>query len=203
MVYRAALNNSNCMGCSPGNALFRRTHPALRRCTIWRAERVSQETTQSHVATLPYHSSRMLGTMCQTASWHNPEDQNLEGYVKNSSDKEIYNSVLERLQTFCNVSNLKARITGSSNGVQRHGRYTECGDCTLLRNVAAYLRTRTWCKQHLFITEYVRKPLYSILLREHFQMKKSIVLWDLTPCGSWKNRYFGGTYHLHLQGNSN
>jgi hypothetical protein len=27
------------------------------------------------------------------------------------------------------------------------------------------------------------------------------VFWDITPCGSIKNRRFGGTYRLHLQGN--
>jgi hypothetical protein len=26
------------------------------------------------------------------------------------------------------------------------------------------------------------------------------VFWDVTPCGSCKNRRFGGTYHLLLQG---
>jgi hypothetical protein len=29
---------------------------------------------------------------------------------------------------------------------------------------------------------------------------KNDVLWDVTPCGSCKNRRFGGTYHLHHQG---
>jgi hypothetical protein len=29
---------------------------------------------------------------------------------------------------------------------------------------------------------------------------RNAVLWDVTPCGSCKNRCFGGTYHLHLQG---
>jgi hypothetical protein len=32
---------------------------------------------------------------------------------------------------------------------------------------------------------------------------KNVVSWDLTLCGSCKNRRFGGTYRLHLQdGNS-
>jgi hypothetical protein len=29
---------------------------------------------------------------------------------------------------------------------------------------------------------------------------KNAVLWDVTPCGSGKNRRFGGTYRLHHQG---
>jgi hypothetical protein len=28
---------------------------------------------------------------------------------------------------------------------------------------------------------------------------KNVVFWDVTPCGSCKNRRFGGTYHLHHQ----
>jgi hypothetical protein len=30
---------------------------------------------------------------------------------------------------------------------------------------------------------------------------KNAAFWDLTPCGSCKNRRFGGTYCLHHQGN--
>jgi hypothetical protein len=29
---------------------------------------------------------------------------------------------------------------------------------------------------------------------------KNVVLWDVTPCGSFKNRRCGGPYRLHLQG---
>jgi hypothetical protein len=29
---------------------------------------------------------------------------------------------------------------------------------------------------------------------------KNSVFWDVTPCDSCKDRSFGGTYHLHLQG---
>jgi hypothetical protein len=28
--------------------------------------------------------------------------------------------------------------------------------------------------------------------------RKNEVFWDVTPCGSGKNRYFGGTYYLYL-----
>jgi hypothetical protein len=27
-----------------------------------------------------------------------------------------------------------------------------------------------------------------------------IIFWEMTLCGSYKNRRFGGSYHLHLQG---
>jgi hypothetical protein len=27
-----------------------------------------------------------------------------------------------------------------------------------------------------------------------------IIFWDMTPCGSYKNRRFGGSYRLHFQG---
>jgi hypothetical protein len=32
---------------------------------------------------------------------------------------------------------------------------------------------------------------------------KNAVFWDVTPCGSCKDRRFGGTYLLHLQGDRN
>jgi hypothetical protein len=32
---------------------------------------------------------------------------------------------------------------------------------------------------------------------------KNAVLLDVTPCESYKNRRFGGMYHLHYQGNKN
>jgi hypothetical protein len=27
-----------------------------------------------------------------------------------------------------------------------------------------------------------------------------IIFWEMTPCGSYKNRRFGGSYRLHIQG---
>jgi hypothetical protein len=27
-----------------------------------------------------------------------------------------------------------------------------------------------------------------------------IIFWEMTPCGPYKNRRFGGSYRLHLQG---
>jgi hypothetical protein len=32
---------------------------------------------------------------------------------------------------------------------------------------------------------------------------KNAVFWDVTYCGSCKNRYFGGSYRLHPQGENN
>jgi hypothetical protein len=32
---------------------------------------------------------------------------------------------------------------------------------------------------------------------------KNAVFWDVTPCGSCKNRHFGGIYRLHHQGDKN
>jgi hypothetical protein len=29
---------------------------------------------------------------------------------------------------------------------------------------------------------------------------KNAVFWDVTPCNSYKNRHFGGSHRLHLQG---
>jgi hypothetical protein len=46
--------------------------------------------------------------------------------------------------------------------------------------------------------------------REHFflhgkeqRILKTAVSWDVTPCGSCKNRHFGGTYRLHYHGDKN
>jgi hypothetical protein len=32
---------------------------------------------------------------------------------------------------------------------------------------------------------------------------KNAVFWDMTPCGSCQNRYFGGTYPFRHQGGKN
>jgi hypothetical protein len=32
---------------------------------------------------------------------------------------------------------------------------------------------------------------------------RNVAFWDVTPCGSGKNRRFGGTYRLHHQGGKN
>jgi hypothetical protein len=32
---------------------------------------------------------------------------------------------------------------------------------------------------------------------------KTAVFWDITPCGSYKNLCFGGTYHVHHHGDKN
>jgi hypothetical protein len=29
---------------------------------------------------------------------------------------------------------------------------------------------------------------------------KNVVVWNVTPCGSYKNRRFGGTWRFHYQG---
>jgi hypothetical protein len=39
-------------------------------------------------------------------------------------------------------------------------------------------------------------------LRNKGQMKNA-VFWDVTPCGSCKNRSIGGKQHLHHQGDKN
>jgi hypothetical protein len=35
--------------------------------------------------------------------------------------------------------------------------------------------------------------------QQYFSMM-TIIFWEMTPCGSYKNRRFGGSYRLHLQG---
>jgi hypothetical protein len=38
---------------------------------------------------------------------------------------------------------------------------------------------------------------------EQISSLKNAVFWDVTQCGSCKNQRFGGTYHLHHQGDKN
>jgi hypothetical protein len=38
---------------------------------------------------------------------------------------------------------------------------------------------------------------------QHKLNMKNAVFWDVTACGSCKNRRFGGKYHLHHQGDKN
>jgi hypothetical protein len=36
---------------------------------------------------------------------------------------------------------------------------------------------------------------------QKFNISMNAVFWDVTPCGSCKNRRFGATYQIHHQGN--
>jgi hypothetical protein len=53
---------------------------------------------------------------------------------------------------------------------------------------------------------YMKAPyMLNCMQRVRFEVftavtMKNAVFWDVTPCGSCKNRRFGGTHHLHLQG---
>jgi hypothetical protein len=58
--------------------------------------------------------------MYRIARWHNPEDYNLDHYVKTSSHKERHNVIFEMFQTSrnCSTTGPRPRITGPLNGVQ-------------------------------------------------------------------------------------
>jgi hypothetical protein len=45
--------------------------------------------------------------------------------------------------------------------------------------------------------EYVRFEIFTAVTM------KNAVYWDVTPCGSCRDRCFGGTYRLHHQGDKN
>jgi hypothetical protein len=45
--------------------------------------------------------------------------------------------------------------------------------------------------------EYVRLEIFMAVTM------KNAIFWDDTPCGSSKNRRFGGMYRLHHQGDKN
>jgi hypothetical protein len=83
-----------------------------------------------------------------------------------------------------------------------------CGNSFLLFKYAMNPQTESVCysiKTKVVLTDsspvlyYCKKLLVDIW---NFQDTENVVLWDMTPCGSSKkNRRFGGTYRLHLQGN--
>jgi hypothetical protein len=45
--------------------------------------------------------------------------------------------------------------------------------------------------------QYVRFEVFTAVAM------KNTVFWDVMPCGFYKNRYFGGMYCLHYQGDKN
>jgi hypothetical protein len=53
----------------------------------------------------------------------------------------------------------------------------------------------------------LKKPVRNLWHCVRFEVFMSVtmenVFWDVTPCGSCKNRRFGGTKHLHHQGDTN
>jgi hypothetical protein len=51
----------------------------------------------------------------------------------------------------------------------------------------------------------VQNLLSSRLLFKNVKIRiyKNAVFWDVTPCGSYKNQHFGGTYRLHHQADKN
>jgi hypothetical protein len=56
------------------------------------------------------------------------------------------------------------------------------------------------CSLHLFISSIILILVTSqsqFFLMSFFAI---IIFWEMTPCGSYKNRGFGGSYRLHLQG---
>jgi hypothetical protein len=55
-------------------------------------------------------------------------------------------------------------------------RYVACSIETTLLNNPAFCRSKCLCSMMI------------------------IIFWEMTPCGTYKNRHFGGSYRLHLQG---
>jgi hypothetical protein len=49
----------------------------------------------------------------------------------------------------------------------------------------------------------IKCPRYCYLPYEGIKSMKNGVFWDVTPCGSCKNRRFGGTWRLLHQGEKN
>jgi hypothetical protein len=53
---------------------------------------------------------------------------------------------------------------------------------------------RCWQLTRTQVEDYVRFEVLTAMTRNNG------VFWDVTPCGSWKNRRFRGTWRLHNQG---
>jgi hypothetical protein len=54
----------------------------------------------------------------------------------------------------------------------------------------------TWSEGEL-VTSYVRFQVFKVVAMKH------AIFWNVTRCGFYKNRHFGGTYRLHHQGEMN
>jgi hypothetical protein len=84
----------------------------------------------------------------------------------------------------------------------------------LSANITRYEIFRMWfdrsekikfCSISQFVIKHP-KPYeikHVFLLYNHSQYLKNTAFWDVSPCGSCKNRRFGGTYCLHPQGENN
>jgi hypothetical protein len=57
----------------------------------------------------------------------------------------------------------------------------------------------------LHIISFINANIFQFVRFEVFTAvaMKNDVFWDVTPCGSCKNRRFGGTWHLLHQGDKN
>jgi hypothetical protein len=59
-----------------------------------------------------------------------------------------------------------------------------------------------WFSSRLKVRCWLKKWLLGVLLNTR-DLLKNVVFWDVTSCGSCKNRRFGGTYHFRCQGDKN
>jgi hypothetical protein len=89
----------------------------------------------------------------------------------------------------------------------------ECVDIEESRHVPRFLEALHRLPYHQLDTRVVITALeaigklYDLLYLPAFIERSEVVknadFWDVMPCGSYKNRLFGGTYCLHHQGDKN
>jgi hypothetical protein len=84
---------------------------------------------------------------------------------------------------------LKMSIAGSSET------YPGDGDYRLLRNVGDYRLHGFAFQKALTLTYYRVYVRFEVSTAVTMMI---IIFWEMTPCGSYKNRRFGGSYRLHL-----
>jgi hypothetical protein len=68
------------------------------------------------------------------------------------------------------------------------------------------LQSQKYINKDWKLQDLIRPLSDGCLLHEEQSLRmtlKNAVFWDVTQCGSYKNRRFGGSYRLHHQGEKN
>jgi hypothetical protein len=79
-------------------------------------------------------------------------------------------------------------VTGGWRKLHNEGLHNLYSSPSIIRMIKS--RTMRWAGHVARMG--AKRNLYRILM--------IIIFWETTPCGSYKNRRFGGSYRLHLQG---
>jgi hypothetical protein len=112
-------------------------------------------------------------------------------------------TITQATQHFSQIHGTK---TGGKGNLKDRSRKTLMMEAILSSETSGFTRAtrRNVPQNNIFPNPFVLGwvELSPLLLRPCIGLKNG-VFWDVTPCGSCKNRRFGGTYRLHHQGDKN